>query len=163
MTCPSMYMIYSSFQRHGKWTTERRFLLQLQISTIETISCSPCLLDLWRSSLTMHLNRKLRPTPYRCHGWGWPLDFRNTSFSTAAILCAMWCSKNISFTLSYPLFPIVSLFSTWVASLTIFFARGVTPSFPTGCNKPVVPFTTISVVPPAAVPWEECFYNQQLQ
>uniref|UniRef100_A0A2P2KAS4 Uncharacterized protein n=1 Tax=Rhizophora mucronata TaxID=61149 RepID=A0A2P2KAS4_RHIMU len=33
------------------------------------------------------------------------------------------------------------------------FASGVMPFFPAGCNKPVVPFTTISKVPPAAVPW----------
>lgn len=36
----------------------------------------------------------------------------------------------------------------------IFSARGVTPSLPAGCSQPVVPFTTISTVPPAAVPWK---------
>ena len=85
----------------------------------------------------------------------WFSAFFKTSFRTEAILSDMWCSKNLSLTLSYPLFPIVNLLSTFVASFTILFARGFTPSFPTLCNKPVVPFTTISVVPPAAVPcWE---------
>lgn len=80
--------------------------------------------------------------------------FCNTFFSTKDILCDIWCSKNTSFTLSYPFFPIVNLLSTCVANFKMLFARGITPSFPIGCNKPVVPFTTISIVPPAAVPWK---------
>lgn len=74
----------------------------------------------------------------------------------------MWCSKNVSFTFSYPVFPRVSLLWTLVASVTMFFARGVTPSFPVGCNKPVDPFTTISVVPPAAVPWIHVLTNTKI-
>ena len=35
----------------------------------------------------------------------------------------------------------------------MFCANTCTPSFPTGCNLPVLPLTTISNVPPAAVPY----------